>query len=82
MACLRICSYWVIRKRKTCQWRSAIASEVKLQTDVLQHMILMVWNSLQNISPEQSGNKKFQDYLEEIQDPFKEMAWWEKAFRK
>ena len=38
---------------------------MKLQTDVLKHMILMAWNSLQTISPEQSENKKFQDYLEQ-----------------
>ena len=39
----------------------------------------MTWNSLQNITPEQSENKKFQIYLEQIQDPFKAMALWEKA---
>ena len=39
----------------------------------------MTWNSLQNITPEQSENKKFQNYLEQIQDPFKAMALWEKV---
>ena len=34
-------------------------------------MILVTSNSLRNISPEQSENKKFQDYLEQIQDPLK-----------
>ena len=40
----------------------------------------MAWNSLENIPPDQSENKKFQDYLEQIQDPFKALALWEKAF--
>ena len=53
---------------------------VKLQTDVLQHMRLMAWNTLQNITPEQFENKKFQDYLEQVQDPIEALALEEKAF--
>ena len=66
MACFKICNYWVIFenvKVKECYF--------KLQTNVLQLMILVASNSLRNISPEQSENKKFQDYLEQIQDPLK-----------
>ena len=43
----------------------------------------MARNSLQNITPEQPENKKFQDYLEQIQgiqDSFKALGLWEKAF--
>ena len=55
---------------------------VELQTDVLQHMTLMAWNTLQNITPEQFENTKYQDYLEQVQDPFEALALGEKAFSK
>ena len=45
-------------------------------------MRLMVRNSLRNIRLEQSENKKFKDYSEQIQGQFKALALWEKAFKQ
>ena len=53
---------------------------VKLQTDVFQNMRLMAWKTLQNITPEQFENKTFEDYLEQVLDPFEALALREKAF--
>ena len=47
---------------------------VKLQTDVFQNMRLMAWNTLQNITSEQLENKTFEDYLEQVLDPFEALT--------